>query len=125
VRLLLDSQVVLWSLHKPERLATAASTAITDPANSVEVSVASLWELSIKQSIGKLTVQGDLREHLVRQRFSELPVLGVHALAVRDLPWHHRDPFDRLLIAQARCEGLTLVTADPAMSAYEVPIMSA
>jgi len=125
VRLLLDTQVILWSLHKPERLSTEAVTAITDPANSVDVSVASLWELSIKQSVGKLTVDGDLREHLVRQRFSELPVLGVHALAVRDLPLHHRDPFDRLLIAQARCEGLTLVTADPAMSAYEVPIMSA
>ncbi|MFN2496190.1 MAG: type II toxin-antitoxin system VapC family toxin [Pseudonocardiaceae bacterium] len=125
MRLLLDSHVVLWSLHRPERLSTEAATAITDPVNSVDVSVASLWELSIKQSIGKLTVDGDLREHLVRQRFSELPVLGVHALAVRDLPWHHRDPFDRLLIAQARCEGLTLVTADSAMSAYEVPIMSA
>ena len=125
MRLLLDTQVILWSLHKPEWLSAEAVTAITDPANSVDVSAASLWELSIKQSIGKLTVDGDLREHLVRQRFSELPVLGVHALAVRDLPLHHRDPFDRLLIAQARCEGLTLVTADPAMSAYEVPIMSA
>lgn len=123
MRLLLDSQVVLWSLHRPERLSAEAVTAITDPTNSVDVSVASLWEISIKQSIGKLTVDGDMREHLVRQRFSELPVLGEHALAVRDLPLHHRDPFDRLLIAQARCEGLTLVTADRVMSAYDVPIM--
>lgn len=124
MRLLLDTQVVLWSLSAPDRLSNAATIAIVDPTNSVDVSVASLWELSIKQSIGKLTVDGNLREHLVRQRYSELPVLGVHALAVRDLPLHHRDPFDRLLIAQAR-EGLTLVTADHAMSAYDVPIMPA
>ncbi|MGH3933042.1 MAG: type II toxin-antitoxin system VapC family toxin [Pseudonocardiaceae bacterium] len=125
MRLLLDSHVVLWSLHSPERLSAAAITAITDPTNSVDVSVATLWELSIKQSIGKLTVDGDLREHLMRQRFAELPVLGEHALAVRDLPLHHRDPFDRLLIAQARCEGHTLVTSDQAMTAYDVPIMPA
>jgi PIN domain nuclease of toxin-antitoxin system len=125
VRLLLDSQVVLWSLESPERLATEAVAAITDPANSVDVSVASLWELAIKQSIGKLKVDGDLREHLTLQSFSELPVLGEHALAVRDLPRHHRDPFDRLLIAQAMCEGLTVVTSDRAFAAYDVPILPA
>ena len=125
MRLLLDSQVVLWSLQSPERLPVEAVAAITDPVNSVDVSVASLWELAIKQSIGKLTVDGDLREHLTLQSFSELPVLGEHALAVRDLPPHHRDPFDRLIIAQAMCEGLTIVTADRAFAAYDVPIMSA
>jgi PIN domain nuclease of toxin-antitoxin system len=125
VRLLLDSHVVLWSLQIPERLPTEAVAAITDPVNSVDVSVASLWELAIKQSIGKLTVDGDLREHLTLQSFSELPVLGEHALAVRDLPPHHRDPFDRLLIAQAMCEGLTIVTADRAFAAYDVSIMAA
>lgn len=125
MRLLLDSQVVLWSLECPERLAEEARTAITDPMNAVDVSVASLWELAIKQSIGKLKVDGDLREHLMRQSFSELPVRGDHALAVRDLPLHHRDPFDRLLIAQAICEGLTIVTADRAFAGYNVPIMPA
>ena len=125
MRLLLDSQVVLWSLQSPERLATGAVAAITDPANSVDVSVASLWELAIKQSIGKLKVDGDLREHLRLQSFSELPVLGEHALAVRDLPLHHRDPFDRLLIAQAMCEELTVVTSDRAFAVYDVPIMPA
>ncbi len=70
-------------------------------------------------------MDGDLREHLKLQGFSELPVLGDHALAVRDLPAHHRDPFDRLLIAQARCEGLTIVTSDRAFAAYDVPIMPA
>ncbi|MGH3982113.1 MAG: type II toxin-antitoxin system VapC family toxin [Pseudonocardiaceae bacterium] len=125
MRLLLDSQVVLWSLESPERLATEAVAAITDPANSVDVSVASLWELAIKQSIGKLKVDGDLREHLTLQSFSELPVLGEHTVAVRDLPLHHRDPFDRLLIAQAMCEGLTVVTSDRAFAAYDVPILPA
>ncbi len=125
MRLLLDSQVVLWALECPERLSEEAVTAIIDPMNSVDVSVASIWELAIKQSIGKLKVDGDLREHLTLQSFSELPVLGEHALAVRDLPLHHRDPFDRLLIAQARCEGLTIVTADPAFAVYDVPIMPA
>jgi len=125
VRLLLDSHVVLWSLQSPERLPTEVVTVITDPGNSVDVSVASLWELAIKQSIGKLTVDGDLREHLTLQSFSELPVLGEHAVAVRGLPPHHRDPFDRLLIAQARCEGLTIVTSDPAFAAYDVPILPA
>ncbi|MDQ4010654.1 MAG: type II toxin-antitoxin system VapC family toxin [Actinomycetota bacterium] len=125
MRLLLDSQVVLLSLESPERLPTKAVAAITDPANSVDVSVASLWELAIKQSIGKLKVDGDLREHLTLQSFSELPVRGEHALTVRDLPLHHRDPFDRRLIAQAMCERLTIVTADPAFAAYDVPILPA
>ncbi len=125
MRLLLDSQVVLWSLQRPERLPAEVVAAITNPVNSVDVSVVSLWELAIKQSIGKLTVDGDLREHLTLQAFSELPVLGDHALAVRDLPVHHRDPFDRLLIAQARCEGLTIVTSDRAFAAYDVPVMPA
>jgi PIN domain nuclease of toxin-antitoxin system len=125
VRLLLDSHVVLWSLQSPERLPTQVVAVITDPVNSVDVSVASLWELAIKQSIGKLTVDGDLREHLNLQSFSELPVLGEHAVAVRDLPPHHRDPFDRLLIAQARCEGFTIVTSDRVFAAYDVPILPA
>ena len=125
MRLLLDSHVVLWSLQSPERLPADVVAVITDPVNSVDVSVASLWELAIKQSIGKLTVDGDLREHLTLQSFSELPVLGEHAVAVRDLPPHHRDPFDRLLIAQARCEGLTIVTNDHVFTAYNVPILAA
>jgi PIN domain nuclease of toxin-antitoxin system len=83
VRLLLDSHVVLWSLQSPERFPTETVAAITDPVNSVDVSVASWEELAIQQSIGKLTVDGDLREHLTLQSFSELPVLGEHAVASR------------------------------------------
>ncbi|MGH3978460.1 MAG: type II toxin-antitoxin system VapC family toxin [Pseudonocardiaceae bacterium] len=123
MRLLLDTHVLLWSLQGPERLCPETVAAITDPSNAVDVSVASLWELSIKQSIGKLTVDGDLREHVARQSFSELPVLGEHVVAVRQLPLHHRDPFDRLLIAQAQCERLTIVTADRKFASYDVPIL--
>lgn len=125
MKLLLDSQALVWSLQEPERLSTAAAAAIIKPANDVQVSIASLWELSIKQSIGKLTVAGDLREHIALQSFVELPVLGEHAVAVRDLPLHHRDPFDRMLIAQARCEGLTIVTSDSAFAAYDVALLDA
>jgi PIN domain nuclease of toxin-antitoxin system len=125
VRLLLDSQVVLWSLRSPDRLPPQVVTAITDPTNSVDVSVASLWELAIKQSVGKLTVDGDLREYLTLQSFSELPVMGEHVMTVQHLPLYHRDPFDRLIIAQALCEGLTIVTSDRAFTAYDVPILPA
>lgn len=125
MRLLLDSQTLLWWLEGGTRLSADAFAAIQEPVNDVQVSVASLWELSIKQSIGKLVVDGDLREHVAGQAFAELAVLGEHAIAVRDLPLHHRDPFDRILIAQARTEGLTLVTGDPVFHAYDVPLLDA
>ena len=125
MKLLLDSEVLLWWLDGAERLSRESEAAIRCAASDVAVSVVSLWELSIKQSLGKLRVDGDLLEHMAQQPFAELLVLGVHAVGIRDLPWHHRDPFDRLLIAQARCEGLMLVTSDRAMTAYDVPIMPA
>jgi PIN domain nuclease of toxin-antitoxin system len=84
-----------------------------------------VWELSIKQSIGKLRVDVDLRSHAIEQGFTELPVTGAHATAIRDLPFHHKDPFGRMLVAQAAVEGLTLVTADDALAAYGVPVLSA
>ncbi|MGQ0573091.1 MAG: type II toxin-antitoxin system VapC family toxin [Pseudonocardia sp.] len=125
MRLLLDSHVLIWSWERPERLARATAEAIMDRDNDVLVSVATIWELAIKQSIGKLRVDVDLRAHAGTTGFDELPVLGAHAAAVRDLPFHHRDPFDRMLVAQAQVEGLTLVTVDRALSAYDVPIMQA
>lgn len=125
MRLLLDSHVIVWWLDGGQRLSEQAAAAIANPSNEVRVSVASLWELSIKQSVGKLKIDGDLREHVAAQSFVELLVLGQHAVAVIDLPRHHRDPFDRMLVAQAALEGLTLLTADPALSAYDVAIMAA
>jgi PIN domain nuclease of toxin-antitoxin system len=125
MRLLLDSDVLLWWLAGSDKLSETTANVIADEATDTVVSVATVWEIAIKQSIGKLKIDGDLRQHMRDQFFRELPVVGDHAAAVRELPWHHKDPFDRLLIAQARCEGLTLVTADSAIPAYDVPILSA
>lgn len=125
MRLLLDSHVLLWWFDGGELLGETARAAIGDVDNEAVVSAATLWELLIKQSLGKLVVDVDLREHAVEQGFQELPVSGRHALAVRDLPRHHRDPFDRMLVAQAGVEGLTLVTADRVLSAYDVPVLLA
>jgi PIN domain nuclease of toxin-antitoxin system len=125
VRLLVDSHVLLWWLQADQRLAATAAEAMEDGDNTLYLSVASVWELSIKQSIGKLRVDVDLRSHAREQGFTELPVTGAHATAIRDLPFHHKDPFDRMLVAQAAVEGLTLVTADDALAAYGVPVLSA
>jgi PIN domain nuclease of toxin-antitoxin system len=125
VRLLVDSHVLLWWLQADPRLAATAAEAMEDGDNTLYLSAASVWELSIKQSIGKLRVDVDLRAHAMEQGFTELPVTGAHATAIRDLPFHHKDPFDRMLVAQAAAEGLTLVTADDALAAYGVPVLSA
>ncbi|MHA6616564.1 type II toxin-antitoxin system VapC family toxin [Pseudonocardia sp. DLS-67] len=125
MRLLVDSHVLLWWLQADPRLAAAAAEAMEDGDNALYLSAASVWELSIKQSIGKLRVDVDLRSHAMEQGFTELPVTGAHATAARDLPFHHKDPFDRMLVAQAAVEGLTLVTADDALVAYGVPVLPA
>lgn len=125
MRLLVDSHVLLWWLQADPRLASTAAEAMADGDNALHLSAASLWELSIKQSIGKLRVDVDLRSHATEQGFTELPVTGAHAAAIRDLPFHHKDPFDRMLVAQAAVEGLTLVTADDALAAYGVPVLPA
>ena len=124
-RFLLDSQVVLWWLDGADRLADRALDAISQTDVDVLVSVASVWELTIKASSGKLKIDGDLRQHLKEQWFQELPVTGDHAAEVGNLPLHHSDPFDRLLVAQARCEDLTIVTADRTLSEYDVTILPA
>lgn len=125
MRLLVDSHVLLWWLQADPRLAATVAEAMEDGDNALYLSTASAWELSIKQSIGKLRVDVDLRSHAIEQGFIELPVTGAHATAIRDLPFHHKDPFDRMLVAQATVEGLTLVTADDALAAYGVPLLSA
>ncbi|TCO56844.1 type II toxin-antitoxin system VapC family toxin [Actinocrispum wychmicini] len=125
MKLLLDTHALLWWFDGGDDLSPEAKDAIGEPTNSTVVSTATLWEISIKQSLGKLRIDGDLRQHMRDQYFEELPVVGDHAVAVRDLPLHHKDPFDRLLIAQARVEGLILVTADQAIAAYDVPVLAA
>src|SRR5579884_1836059 len=116
MRLLLDTNVLLWSLDELERLPTQVRTALVDPGNEVFVSAVVAWEIAIKVAIGKLPARADvgawLPEHLVLTNFVPMPITMEHAVAVEHLPLHHRDPFDRLLIAQATVESLTIVTND-------------
>jgi len=122
VRLLLDTHVFIWWITD-ERLTDAAGAAISAPANQITVSAASIWEAEIKVAIGKLELAVDLAQEARDNAFIELPVRFEHGRAAARLPMHHRDPFDRMLIAQARMEGLTVVTRDPAFSAYDVPLL--
>jgi PIN domain nuclease of toxin-antitoxin system len=119
VRLLLDTHALLWWLDDDARLDRAAADAIAE-AEFVAVSAASAWEIGIKQSIGKLAGPDDLRAELATNGFAELPVSVTHALAAGALPPHHSDPFDRMLVAQARLEGLTLVTRDDRLADYGI-----
>jgi PIN domain nuclease of toxin-antitoxin system len=125
VRLLLDTQALVWSVGSPSLLAAPARRALEDVANTVVVSVVSLWEAVIKQATGKLVLEEDLGFAARERGFDVLPIHGEHARAVGALPLHHRDPFDRMLVAQARHEGLTLVTADRRLEAYSVAVLRA
>jgi PIN domain nuclease of toxin-antitoxin system len=125
MNLLLDSHALLWWLLDDPELATKAREAIGDGDNLVFVSAASIWELRIKQALGKLDLPEDFREVLATQSFLSLDVSAEHALAVGDLPAIHRDPFDRMLIAQAKLERLTLVTRDSRLKGYGVPLLGA
>ncbi len=122
--LLLDTHVLLWVLMDDARLPAAARTAIEDGRTRVLVSAVSPWEITIKAGLGKLRAPDDLLRQIAALRFEELDVTFAHALAVADLPDHHADPFDRLLIAQARTERLTLVTSDPAIRLYDVTVLA-
>ena len=119
MRLLLDTHALLWWLSADPTLDAAAASAIAD-AETVMVSAASAWEISIKQAVGKLTGPDDLAGELVANAFTPLPVTVEHALAAGALPPHLADPFDRMLVAQARLEGLTLVTRDRRLASYGV-----
>lgn len=120
MRLLLDTHVLLWALSNDPALSQAARTAIIDGRNEVLVSAVSAWEITIKKALGRLRAPDDLPDQLAARRLVPLDVTIAHALAVGDLPAHHADPFDRLLIAQARTDRLTLVTRDPHIRLYEV-----
>lgn len=117
MRVLLDTQLVLWAMAEPDKLPPAARRQIDEA--QVFVSAASLWEIAIKASLGKLTVEPEsIRTTIAPSGFDELPITGAHAVRVKTLPWHHRDPFDRLLVAQALVEPLILLTADGILAAY-------
>lgn len=123
MRLLLDTQVFLWYLADSDRLTPSAKQQVAQAAE-VFVSAASIWEAAIKAGLGKLQVDPrDLVQEIARNGFVELPVLASHAALVSALPQHHRDPFDRLLVAQAMAEPLHLLTSDSLLQRYPAPIL--
>ena len=126
MNLLLDTHVLLWWLDNPTTLLSEqALIAIRDPDNQIIVSVVSAWEIAIKKALGKLESPDNLKEVIVDSGFGLMPIDYEHAWQVKDLPSHHRDPFDRLLVTQAKIERLTLVTRDLRLKAYNVPILEA
>jgi PIN domain nuclease of toxin-antitoxin system len=121
--LLLDTHAALWFLGGDERLGADAKRHLLDDTNRVLLSAAVVWEISIKRSLGKLVVPSEYRSLLLDAGVQPLPVTLEHAAAVEDLPWHHRDPFDRMLVAQAGVERAALVSLDQALAPYDVTVV--
>jgi PIN domain nuclease of toxin-antitoxin system len=118
MKILLDTHVLLWWLEKPRSLTVRAQRAIADRDNTVFVSAASIWEIVIKKSIGKLVISDDLESAIQKNDFVHLPVTSTHAFGLASLPDFHRDPFDRILVAQSMCEAMTILTRDPNIIKY-------
>lgn len=125
MRLLLDTHVVLWVLSGSSELRDDVRELVRDGRNLVFVSAATAWEMTIKKALGKLSAPDDLEEQLRRHRFTPLQISVSHALAVGRLPPVHSDPFDRMLVAQARAEGLTIVSRDDDVARYDVALVRA
>jgi PIN domain nuclease of toxin-antitoxin system len=129
MNILLDTHALLWWLRDSRRLGKQARAWIRSDETLVWISAAAIWEISIKAALGRLTVaasfEEQLRAEMERSGFRSLPVSFEHALSVRNLPPLHADPIDRMLIAQAQCEDLTLMTADSAIAAYQVRVVDA
>jgi len=123
VNLLLDSHTLIWALHDPARMRPEAVEVIRDPGRAVFFSAASAWELELKAARGKLTLPDRWLSVAEEIGFLHLPVTAAEARASAHLPWHHTDPFDRLLVAQAREHGLTIATRDALLPPYGVPIL--
>jgi PIN domain nuclease of toxin-antitoxin system len=123
MNLLLDTHVLLWWLDDNRMLSKKGRNAISDPNNLIILSSVVIWEIRIKQALGKLEIPPDFFLVLKNQNFEFLSVTAQHAYAVGDLPMHHRDPFDRMIIAQAKLEGLSVVTHDSEFKNYAVPIL--
>lgn len=121
MRVLLDTHALIWAAREPERLSDVAASAIVDPDNDVYVSAVSGWEVAIKRARGRLRFRDVDRAMLAALRLTELPVSLAHGVEAGSLPPHHRDPFDRMLVAQARAEQLVLLSRDLVFDAYEVP----
>ncbi len=124
-RLLLDTHVLLWWLSDDSQLGQLTRKAISDPRNQVYVSAASTWEISIKKSLGKLSAPDDMDSIVDDEGFEKLPIALFHGDQAGMLPGHHKDPFDRMLIAQAQSEGLVVVTTDQKIARYRIRVMDA
>ena len=125
MKLLLDTHVLLWAAGEPEKLSARARKLLDAPESALVFSAASLWEIAIKKTIGRKDFKVDarlLRKALLDNGYSELAVSGEHAVAVESLPPIHKDPFDRILVAQTQSEGMTLVTADATLARYPVSV---
>lgn len=118
MRLLLDTHLLLWWVANNGKLSEQARALISDPENTVFISAVSLWEIWLKESLGKLRLPADFENKLESESFESLPLTGPQTRQVARLPWYHRDPFDRMLVAQAQVEDLTLLTADDRVSVY-------
>ena len=123
MKLLLDTHILLWWLTEPGGLSKEAGKTINNGGNVVYVSATVIWEMVIKKSLGKLEMPDNIEKILQLNNFNLLPVTVAHSLGVDKLPHHHRDPFDRMLIAQAMHEKLTLVSRDPQIKKYDVSQM--
>lgn len=125
MKLLLDTHLLLWAAGQPDRLSTEARALIDAPDNELFFSAASLWEVVIKNGLGRHDFKVDarlLRRGLLDNGYSELPIGSEHTVALESLPLIHKDPFDRILVAQAQVEGITLLTADPCVARYPGPV---
>ncbi len=125
MKLLLDTQILLWAAGQPERLSAAARKLLNDPRHELLFSAASLWEIAIKKTLGREDFRVEprlLRRGLLDNGYAELSVTSLHAVSLDSLPSLHKDPFDRLLLAQAKSEGITLLTADAQLARYGAPV---
>jgi len=125
LKLLLDTHLLLWAANEPEKLSAKAVSLMSAPAHQLIFSAASIWEIAIKNSLGRADFEVDarlLRRGLFDNDYTELTITSAHAVFVESLPLIHKDPFDRILVAQATVEGFTLLTADSAVAKYPGPI---
>lgn len=125
MKLLLDTHLLLWAAGEPNRLSATARKLIDTPANELLFSAASVWEVAIKRGLERTDFQADprlLRRGLLDNGYAELPILSNHVVAIQSLPPIHKDPFDRLLVAQATVEGITFLTADAIVGKYPGPV---
>ena len=125
MKYLIDTHLLLWAAHEPEKLSSKAVALMANPEHELLFSAASIWEIAIKNGLGRDDFKVDarlLRRGLLDNDYTELPITSAHAVFVESLPLIHKDPFDRILVAQATAEGITLLTADSTVARYPGPI---